>query len=151
MLNFKAFKIIKTTKYIKNNNLLLFAYGINRLSNDWVSTEQKLDKLNIKYYKVFNTFPKNIFKNSIFTYSTNFIGTAIFFLHFKNNSHSFKKSNLKELSYILFYVLGVKLNNKIYSLEQFQKLNSFKYLKNKLILYKFCETCLLKSYKITRN
>jgi hypothetical protein len=148
ILNFKTFKILKTTKYIKNNNLLLFAYGINRLSNNWVLTEQKLEKLNIKYYKVFNKVPQKLFNNSIFIYSTNFISTVLFFLHLKDNSRNLEKFQIKELSSILFFVLSFKLNNKIYTLKQLKNLNSFKYIDNKLVLYKFCDASLLKNYKI---
>jgi hypothetical protein len=148
LLDFKAFKILKTTKYIKNNNLLLFTYGINRLSNDWVITEQKLEKLNIKYYKVFNTFPQKLLTNSIFSYSMNFIGTTFFFLHFKNSSKNFERFHIKELSVNLFFLLGVKLNNKVYVVESLKNLNSFKYTENKLVFYKFCEAGLMINYKI---
>ena len=148
ILNFKTFKIIKTTKYIKKNNLLIFAYGVNRLSNDWILTEQKLEKLNIKYYKIFNTFPQKLLNNSIFNYSTNFIGTTIFFLNLKNNDKNFEKYHIKELSSVLFYLLGIKLNNKIYSIEQLKNLNSLKHTENVLVFYKFCEASILKSYKI---
>lgn len=150
-LNFKTFKILKTTRYIKNNNLLLFAYGVNRLSNDWILTEQRLEKLNIKYYKVFNTFPEKLFNNSIFSCSTNFVGTALFFLHFKDNSKNFERLPIKELSSVLFYVLGVKLNNKIYDIEKLKNLNSLNYTDNKLVLYKFYEASLLKNYIILKG
>jgi hypothetical protein len=136
--NSKNYKINKTKDYVKTNNILFFFNGVNRNSNDWIHTEQNFKKLNFKYYKVFNKTTKKVLNDSIYSNVNNTInGTTFFIKPEENIKNLFKNTITKDLKLLLFILLAVKLNNKLYSASQFKKASSLNYRDNKLLIYQF--------------
>ena len=139
----KDYKTIKTKNYLKTNNLFFFFSGINQNSSNWIKTEQGLKTTNFNYYKVFNKTSTKTFKNSIYKNIEPAINSITFFIKPTLNSVLLSKKMLVNLETFVF--LAVKINNKIYSLEQVKYANSLDYYDNKLLLYQFCVTS-VKSY-----
>jgi hypothetical protein len=145
--NLKNYKTAKTKKYIKVTNLFFFFSGVNRNSNDWIMTEQDLKKINFSYYKVFNKTATKTLKNSIYNNIKPIINGITFFI----KPASIPKQLTKEVILdnfepLLFMILAVKFNNKIYSITQLKKTNSLDYYENKLLICQF-GTTQLKFYK----
>jgi hypothetical protein len=145
--NLKNYKTAKTKKYIKVTNLFFFFSGVNRNSDDWIMTEQDLKKINFSYYKVFNKTATKTLKNSIYNNIKPIINGITFFI----KPASIPKQLTKEVILdnfepLLFMILAVKFNNKIYSITQLKKTNSLDYYENKLLICQF-GTTQLKFYK----
>lgn len=136
--NAKDYKINKTKNYIKTNNILFFFNGVNKNSNDWIHTEQNLKKINFQYYKVFNKTTKKTLSDSIYNKANNTVNGITFFIKPETIAKNISKKTIaKDLKLLLFILLAVKLNNKLYSVNQLNKNNSFHYTNNKLLIYQF--------------
>lgn len=134
----KNYKINKAKNYIKTNNILFFVNGVNKNSNDWIHTEQNLKKINFQYYKVFNKTTKKTLNDSIYNKANNIVNGITFFIKPETNTGNLLKNTIvKDLKLLLFILLAVKLNNRLYSINQLNKNNSFNYLDNKLLMYQF--------------
>lgn len=137
-LKTKNYKITKTKNYIKNNRFFFLFNGVNRNSNDWLIAEQTIKKLQVKFLKIFNRTSIKTVNNSIFTKISSIISGITFFIKFEYNSPSLSKQVLiNKFEPLLFILLCLKLNNKIYSTHQLKTLNSLKYSENSLMLYQF--------------
>ena len=134
----KNYKINKAKNYIKTSNILFFFNGVNKNSNDWIHTEQNLKKINFQYYKVFNKTTKKTFSDSIYNKANNTINGITYFIKPETTTKNLLKNTIvKDLKLLLFILLAVKLNNKLYSANQLNKNNSFNYVDNKLLKYQF--------------
>src|SRR6476620_8642663 len=134
----KNYKINKTKNYIQTNNILFFFNGVNKNSNDWIHTEQNLKKINFKYYKVFNKTTKKALNDSIYNRASNTINGITFFIKTETIKKNLLKTTIvKDLKLLLFILLTIKLNNKLYSANQLNKNNSLNYMDNKLLMYQF--------------
>ena len=137
-MKLKNYQKLKIEKYLKNNSILLLSSGINKKSNNWVKLEQGLKKINLNYYKIYNKIARKIFKTSIYSNFINLINGPFFLLIPKNETILNKKILKKEtLEFFKFRLLALKLNKKIYSTKQIQKLNSFVYKESISIFYQF--------------
>jgi hypothetical protein len=144
----KDYKIIKTKNYLKKNNLFFFFNGINQNSNNWIKTKQDLQNLNLNYSKIFNKTSIYIFKNSIYKNIGVTINSITFLIEPRINRVIVTKKILFNLDPFIF--LSLKLNNKIYSLNQIMYLNSFSYYNSKLSLYKFGITYIKSHFRISK-
>jgi hypothetical protein len=134
----KEYNIAKTKKYFQSNNLFIFFNGINLNSDNWILIEQKLKKINFSYYKIFNTTSKKILQNSIHISKAALVSSITFlFKPISTFQEITKDTLLNSFEPMLFTILALKLNNKIYSKDQLKKLFSFKYKENKLLLFHF--------------
>jgi len=134
----KNFKIEKTKNFIKNNNLFIFFNGINRNTNDWILIEQELKRIDFNYYKICNKTSKTILNNSIFLNASSLINSMTFLLKSLEDKKEINKNILfKNIETLIFSLLAIKINNRIYSKTQIKNLFSFNYKDNKLLLYKF--------------
>lgn len=134
----KSYKINKTKNYIKTNNILFFFNGVNKNSKDWIHTEQNLKKINFKFYKVFNKTTKKTLNDSIYNKISSTVNGITFFIKPETNTKNLLKTTItKDLRLLLFILLAIKLNNKLYSASQLSKSNSLNYLDNKLLMYQF--------------
>jgi hypothetical protein len=118
----------------------MFLNGVNKQSNNWIKTEQQLHLLKFNYYKIFNNFINKILVNSVFINTKTIINGPIFF--FKpacliKTKVSNKKILIKNFELLLFNVLIVKLNNKIYSKKIFENIKTLFYKNNLLVFYQF--------------
>ena len=142
-LNFKNYRIIKTKNYIKKENLYFFFNGITKDSNNWTIIEQNLKVIHFNYYKVFNQTSKKVFSHSIYKH-TRWIINSITFLIKPNIKKLFKQTLSVNFDFILFNMLGLKINNKIYQTNQFKKNYSLNYKNNKKLVFQFKITSLRK-------
>jgi hypothetical protein len=137
-LTTKKFKIEKTKNLIKHNNLFIFLNGINRNSNDWILIEQELKKINFNYYKIFNKTSKKTLNNSIFLNTSSLINSMTFLLKPLVAEQEINKNILlNKIETLIFSLLAIKVNNKIYSKTKLKNLVTLNYKNNKLLLYKF--------------
>jgi hypothetical protein len=141
--NLKNYQNDKVKNILKKNNLVLFTLGANQNSQNWMILEQNLYKLSLSYTKTYNNIAKKILENSIFKNLKNSINSTFFFLKPKRNQRMvIKNSTISSLNSIQFTMITLKLNRKIYSAFQLQKIHSFHYKKNIAVLYQFLTTTL---------
>jgi hypothetical protein len=137
----KDYKILKTKNYLKENSLFFFFNSIHRNSNDGIIIEQNLKKFNLNYYKIFNKTSKTTINNSIYKNSNELINSMTVFIKPISHSLELKKSNLLGcFEPLMFNMLAIKLNNKIYSTSQLKEINTLNYKDNKLLLFQFSLT-----------
>ena len=142
----KNYKIIKTKNYIKKNNLFFFFSGIHRNSNDWILVEQSLKNINFNYYKIFNRTAEKLLNNSIYKTIKPTINSITFVIKPKTIQVS-KQILLASLEPLLFNMLAIKLNNKIYQTTQLKNTYSLNYKNNKILVFKFAITNLKQKSK----
>jgi hypothetical protein len=140
----KNYKIGKTKNYIKKNNIFFFFSGINRNSNDWILVEQSLKSVNFNYYKIFNRTAKKTLNNSIYKTIKPTINGITFLIKPKTNRLS-KQILTASFEPLLFNMLAIKLNDKIYQTTQLNNNYSLNYEDNKILVFKFLITNLKKS------
>ena len=137
-MKFKNYQILKVKHYLKNNSILLLSNGINQKANNWVKLEQEFKTINLNYYKPYNKIARKVLKTSIYSNFLNLINGPFFLLTPKNRTLLTKKLIRKEtLEFLKFRLLAIKLNKKIYSIKQIQKLNSFVYKETVSVFYQF--------------
>ena len=134
----KKHKLTKTKKFIKTNNLIFIFNGINQNYQNWVISEQKMKALNINYYKVFNKITRKILKESLYRNIVPSINGITFFIKPNLSQKNLPKSSeLSQLDSLLFVLVALKLNNKIYSAKQLNELSTTEYRGNSLLFYQF--------------
>lgn len=134
----KDYKTLKTRQYIKTTKLFFFFTGIDRSSNNWILIEQNLTNLKFNYYKVFNKTATQTLQNSIYNSIKPVINGTTFLIKPTSNSKLLSKQTLiNNLEPLLFIMLAIKLNNKIYPTKKLKSLNSLEYYENKLLFYQF--------------
>ena len=143
----KNYKIIKTKTYLKKNNLFFFFCGIHRNSNDWILVEQGLKSINFNYYKIFNRTAKKTLNNSIYKSIKPTINSITFLIKPKTKQIS-KQVLIASFEPLLFNMLAIKLNNKIYQTTQLKNNYSLNYRDNKMLIFQFGITNLKKIERI---
>ena len=144
----KDYKILKTKNYLKENNLFFIFNSIHRNSNDGIIIEQNLKKFNLNYYKIFNKTSKTTINSSIYKNSNELINSMTVFIKPISHSIELKKSNLLScFEPLLFNMLAIKLNNKIYSTSQLKEISTLNYKDTKLLLFQFSLTNLKLIFK----
>lgn len=151
-LNTKEYKILKIQNYLKNNEIFFLFNGLNINSHDWIITEQELKKITFNYYKILNKISHNEINASIYQNLAHTVNGITGFLEPNKNLKILTKhillTNFKTL---LFDMLAVKFNNKIYSLEQIKSIYSLNYSENYLILYQFNLTKLKSCFQFHKS
>lgn len=149
-LNIKDYKIGKTKKYFKTNNLFFFVNGINQNALDWLLTEQGLKTTGFTYYKLLNKTTVKTLSNSIYTAVSPVIKGSTFIIksHFKK---PFLKRTIQNAFNSLFFeLLILKFNNKMYSADALKNTYSLNYKETKLLLYQFNLICIKSCYKLSK-
>ena len=137
-MKFKNYQILKIKHHLKNNSILLLSNGTNQKASNWVKLEQGLKSINLNYYKLYNKVTKKVLKTSIYLNFTNLINSPFFLITPKKKTILTKKLITKEaLEFLKFRLLAIKLNKKIYSIKQIQKINSFVYKETISVFYQF--------------
>jgi len=136
-LSLKDYKILKTKKYIKTNSVFFFANGTSKNSLDWLSTEQDLKTVKFNYYKLFNKTGIKTLNNSIYKNVRSIVNGLTFFIKPNSNKPLLKQTVANSLDSLLFELLLIKFNNKLYPSSVFENLYAFNYKKTKLLLYQF--------------
>jgi hypothetical protein len=148
-LSSKDYKILKIKNFIKNNNLFFFFNGINPNSNNWIHTEQELQKIRFNYYKVFNKTSKKILEISIYKVIEPTINGVTYFIKpLDNNKELTKHLLINNLGPLLFTMLIVKFNNKAYTAKQFKNTSTLNYEQTILSFYQYGLTNIKSHYAI---
>lgn len=128
--NIKKYKLNRLKKHFKKNFFLIY-FGSDEHSINEQTLQQNLKKLYLKYYHVNNSLIKKILSFSIFKNYKIIAQGKTLFIYFKNfdTSSNLKIKNLTKLSSNI-YLLGIKLNNKIYKIAQIKKISAFSYHSN---------------------
>ena len=150
--NLKEYQILKTKKNFKNNNLFFIYHSPKLHSKDWIKIEQKLKKLKIKHYKIFNGITKKVIKNSIYKNYYNTISGLILIIKPKYKLTEIKLENIKKELKTLFVLFSIKCNNNIYTVSQVSNLKIFSYNNETFSLHKILEKSIKKiSYTFKNN
>jgi hypothetical protein len=137
-LTSKKYKILKTKNYFKKNNLIFFFNSIHRNSTNGIIIEQNIKKFNLNYYKIYNKTSKLTLNNSVYINSNELINSMTVLVKPIYKSMELKKSKIYGcFKPLLFNMLAVKFNNKIYSKCQLQELITFNYKDTKLLFHQF--------------
>lgn len=136
-LSNKKYKILKTKRTIKTNNIIYICNGSISILLKWIAIEQKLKKNNLNYYKIFNKLTLNILKKSVFNKSHALINGNIFLLVPLK-----PKKILNHVNKELFNLIAIKLNKKIYKTNTLTNIDNTNYINNKLLFYQFNITLL---------
>ena len=108
--------------------------------------EQNLKNINFNYYKIFNKTTKKILKNSIYKTIKPTVNSITFLIKPKTKQ-LFKQIIITKFEPLLFNMLAVKINNKIYQTIQLKNNYSLNYNNNKLLIFQFGITHLKKKSK----
>lgn len=148
-LNTKEYQKIKTKKYLKKNRLFFFLNGVNRNSNDWRKTEQSLAAMGFIFLKSFNKITSKKLKNSTFKNLKEVVNGPTFLIKPKTTTQLSKDVLLYKFGPLLFILLAIKINNKIYPLSVIKKnQNKINYISNALLFYQFNVTNLKYNTKL---
>jgi hypothetical protein len=149
--NLKNYQIVKLKKYFKNTDFFFLFHSAKLNLTRWTNTEQNLKKLKLSYYKPLNRTTVKTFKSSIYK---NFSSSIEGFILLINSNY--KKTGLELQSVVKnlkpsFVLIGVKLNNKIYSTSQLKGMKDLSYKKNASHLHKALDKYLKTSYMLTNT
>ena len=126
----KSYKLQKTKNYYKKTPMF-FVFNVSNLnSKSWLKIEQVLYAHNLKYYKVYNTLSKKFLEKSIFQNTATLINSSICFVHLdKTKNTSIDVQKIINLSSLMSF-LSLRVNNKMYSPQQLNKISSTNYNRN---------------------
>lgn len=132
------YKVKKVKNYVKKNKLFFFFNGINKNYNNWLETQQNFKKIDLNCFKTFNKALSVGVKTSIYCNINSSISSVIFLVKSnKAKKNLLKKVIFNKLETLLFLMMLVKLNNKIYSKNQLKQINNLNYTDNSLVLFRF--------------
>lgn len=138
MFNIKTYKTKKTKNYIKKNRLVFFFNGVNKKHTKWVKTEQILKSINLNYFKIFNNALLIGIKTSIYCNINSSISNSIILIRTNQPENNLlKRIIFDKLETLMFLIITIKLNNKIYSKIQLKQITNLNYYDNTLILFRF--------------
>lgn len=145
--NLKTYKHHKIKTSFQQFNLLFFLHSPFLNNKTSIKMNQKLLKFKLQHYKVSNKLFNNTIKNSVFTHLAVLIHASIILL---NSSHSI--STVSQLTKINpLTLLGLRLNNKIYSKKQLKKLKKISYAQNVLVLHNSMKTLIKLPFYTLKN
>lgn len=137
-LNTKEYQSIKTKEYLKKNKLFFFFNSVTRNSNDWKKIEQSIKTMELVFFKNFNRITNKKLKNSSFKNFKDVVNGPTFFIKPKTTAQLTKNILLSKFCSLLFILLAVRINNKIYPIAALKKnQNALNYKNNALLFYQF--------------
>merc|ERR1712078_748029 len=146
--NLKTYKHHKVKTSFQQFNLLFFLHSPFLDNKTFIKTNQKLLKFKLQHYKISNKLFNNTIKNSVFTHLTVLIHASIILVNSPQSIPTF--TQLTKINSLT--LLGLRLNNKIYSKKQLKKLKKVSYIENVLILHNSIKTFIkLPFYKLTNS
>lgn len=147
-ISIKKYKYLKIKKYFKSSNFFLIYNGIN--VKNFIEMDQKLKKLDLEYYKVYNKLTKKALKNSIFKNYHALTNSLIIIVKLKSRSTNLTLNDFLNLDDSL-NLLAIKMNNKIYTILKTNSSLQLNYKNDNLHLLKVLKSQLKLSYKITQK
>jgi len=150
-LTTKNYKTNKIRNYIKTNHTFFLFNGNILKSYDWIITEQAFKNMHFKYYKIFNKAAIKTLNKSIYKQIKTTINGITFFIRPTPNIKSLSKQLLfNNFEPLLFSLIALKINNKMYSSKQLKNTCSLNYKTNKLLIYQFNITHLKFYYNFSK-
>ena len=136
-LTFKGYKKKRIETLLNSKNFLIICNSASVDSKEWRKIYQGLFELGIKTEKVTNGLFKNAIKNTKFYYFNGLFNGSILLLTVDNKGKTDLMKLLNQLKRHknVISILGIKINNQIYSLNQIKKLNTLNYSTNLKLLY----------------
>ena len=128
--NNKHYKFKKTKVYLKQESIFFICTSNNLNSKNNLKFKQTLKKKNLTCLTIRNELAKKFLKKSIFKNFSILINGPVCFI---KPEHPLKvEETLKTLTNIndSITMIGLKINNKIYSMNQIKTLNLLNYSKN---------------------
>lgn len=123
----KGYKLQKIKNCFKKEPII-FVFNIsNTNAKNWLNVEQKFYKYNLKCTKVCNTLSKKSLNNSVFKNAGVLMNGSICLVYLRNaQNFSVALHKITKINPSLI-LLGLKLNNKIYSANQIHKISNINY------------------------
>lgn len=145
---FKKFELKKTINQIKNNQIVFFFHSTDLDSADKLKLDQNLKQKSFKLIKIKNNLFKIISKDSVFNYQRNLVNGSMCLLY--RNENTFIDEQFKNILKIdpNLTLVAVKLNNKVYSKNQLNKVTTINYLKNLKLFTKILNKVFKTPYRI---
>ena len=147
-ISIKKYKYLKIKKYFKNSNFFLIYNGVN--IKNFIEMDQKLKKLDLEYYKVYNKLTKKVLKNSIFKNYHALTNSLIIIVKLKSRTTNLTLNDFVNLDNSL-NLLAIKMNNKIYTIFKTNSSLQLNYKNDNLLLLKVLKSQLKLPYKITQK
>lgn len=147
-ITIKKYKYLKIKRYFKNSNFFLIYNGIN--VKNFIEMDQKLKKLDLEYYKVYNKLTKKVLKDSIYKNYHSLTSSLIIIIKpkFKSTNLTFNDAfNLDDS----LNLLALKMNNKIYTLSKINLSLQLNHKNDNLLLTKVLKSQLKLPYKLTQK
>ena len=124
---FRNYQYLKIKNYLKINKFFIFLNSSKIKTKNWIEAEQSLHKLKLNYNKSYTKITRYLIKNSIFYSSLTLISGMVILTNLTKINNSIKPiRNIPEI----FSLLIIKLNNKIYNIEQLKNLEFTNYNMN---------------------
>lgn len=139
----RDYQMAKTKSYLKNDKLCFFFQNSTEKAYNWLTTEQIVENLNLKYYKVNTLSAQKIFVDSKHKLKSFLIKSTTTFFKQKSPCSSFNKFTFDRIT-ATFSLIAIKVNNIILSIEQFKNLHVFYYQIAILIIY----SCFIANIKL---
>jgi hypothetical protein len=134
-LTTREFQMTKTKKYLKYYKISFFFQNSTEKASNWISTEQKVVSLNLNYYKFNALSAQKTLKSSKHRLKSPLISITTAILTQTQSFTAFNKFQFDKISKA-FLLLALKINNCIYSTEQFKNLFVFTQRITQLAMYK---------------
>jgi len=139
----RHYKINKIKNYIRTNQIFFLFNGITLKFYDWILIEQAFKNMNFKYYKIFNKTATKTLNNSVYRQIRTTINGITFFIRLVANVKSLTKKLLfNNFEPLLFSLVVLRINNKVYSSKQLKITCSLNYETNIILKYQYNITCL---------
>ena len=136
-LNLKTYKRFKIKKYLKEKSCFFFLSGTSLNNENWINVEQTLVNNKLRYFRILNKIMINTLSNSVFSNLTLLVHGPILLLNSNNSNLTFKGLESVDPSMKL---LGLRLNNRIYSKRQIKNLRKISYFESILVLHRSLKT-----------
>jgi ribosomal protein L10 len=133
---FKTYKINKIKSYFKKKSCVILCHVPNSSAKNWLKIQKQFYNYNIKCYKIHNNITKEVLSNSIFKNLVLMPKGSVCLIYFEEETKlRVKIQQLLTLNKSIL-ILGLKLNNKVYSYSQLKTLFTINYEKNVKVFQK---------------
>ena len=122
-------------KYLKQKTLIFFFNGIHLNSTCWKKTEQILSSLSLVLHKNRNNVTTTNLQTSVLRHFKEIANSIFFVMSVRNDLTLTKKHLFSNFFLSLFTLLIIKINNKVYPLTYFKKIQTSFYYKKTILLF----------------
>jgi hypothetical protein len=132
----RDYQMIKTKNLLTHNKICFFFQNSTEKAYTWLTTEQTVNELNFKYYKVNTLAGRRVFSNSKHRLKKLLISGTTAIVKQHNVYLNYTKFTNEKIA-DTFILIAIKINNTIVSTEQFKSLNICYYTLMMLTIYNY--------------